>query len=320
MAGGSFQSTVNVQLAGGIPGAFYDDSPERSAPWELVSSNAAYNIIGATAYTATTADAGSGIVSGVAAAGGSGQFVGVLSNKNQYANIGTSTGALNPTTALPNYSIGQLTTMGHLWVALPGPANVGDQVCYDQTTGQISTFAKVTSFTGSIVASTGVLTVSAIAAGNIQPGMAISGSGFSCTIVANDSGVGGTGTYYTDYSASAPNVSSEAMSGSSLPPVAASVTGTISTAGLLNVTAVGSGQLSIGSVLTGTGVPANTVITALGTGEGGTGTYTVSPSPAVAVTATTITADAQVKIDRAEVILFQPAGSGGLGVISLTGA
>lgn len=61
---------------------------------------------------------------------------------------------------------------------------------------------------------------------------------------------------------------------------------------ILNVSAVTSGTLSIGMVLSGTGVTANTTITALGTGTGGTGTYTVSVSQNVA--STTITGCAPV--------------------------
>ena len=58
----------------------------------------------------------------------------------------------------------------------------------------------------------------------------------------------------------------------------------------INVTAVTSGVLFIGQVLTGTGVEVGTTITALGTGTGGIGTYTVSLSQTtatdVAITAT----------------------------------
>ena len=46
----------------------------------------------------------------------------------------------------------------------------------------------------------------------------------------------------------------------------------------LNVTAVSSGTLYLGQTIQGTGISANTMITALGTGSGGTGTYTVSNS------------------------------------------
>ncbi len=64
------------------------------------------------------------------------------------------------------------------------------------------------------------------------------------------------------------------------------VTGSISTT-TLTVSAVTSGQLGVGSEISGTGVTAGTYITALGTGLGGTGTYTVSVSQTVS--STTIT-------------------------------
>ncbi|MDD2885286.1 MAG: head decoration protein [Dechloromonas sp.] len=67
----------------------------------------------------------------------------------------------------------------------------------------------------------------------------------------------------------------------------ASVTGAISGT-TLTVTAVGSGTLAVGQILSGSGVTAGTMITALGTGNGGTGTYTVSEDQTAA--STTITA------------------------------
>lgn len=66
------------------------------------------------------------------------------------------------------------------------------------------------------------------------------------------------------------------------------VTGSIATT-VLTVTAVASGTLQIGALLTGAGVTAGTTITALGTGTGGAGTYTVSVSQTVS--STTITAN-----------------------------
>ena len=69
------------------------------------------------------------------------------------------------------------------------------------------------------------------------------------------------------------------------------VTGDIAST-TLTVSAVTSGTLAIGMLLSGTGVTANTSITAFGTGTGGTGTYTVSTSQTVA--STTITGKAPV--------------------------
>lgn len=55
----------------------------------------------------------------------------------------------------------------------------------------------------------------------------------------------------------------------------------------MTVSAVASGTLHVGQPVTGAGVTAGTVITALGTGTGGTGTYTVSASQTVASEAMT---------------------------------
>lgn len=60
-------------------------------------------------------------------------------------------------------------------------------------------------------------------------------------------------------------------------PFGANVTGFISGTTLTVVT-VGSGTLAVGQTLVGTGITANTTITALGTGVGGIGNYTISPS------------------------------------------
>lgn len=65
------------------------------------------------------------------------------------------------------------------------------------------------------------------------------------------------------------------------------VTGSIATT-TLTVSAVTSGYVRTGQVLTGTGVTAGTTITAYVSGQGGTGTYTVSASQTVAA-GTTIT-------------------------------
>lgn len=55
----------------------------------------------------------------------------------------------------------------------------------------------------------------------------------------------------------------------------------------LNVTAVASGTIYIGMEVTGSGVSANTYISALGTGTGGTGTYVVTQTQTVASTSLT---------------------------------
>jgi Baseplate J-like protein len=70
---------------------------------------------------------------------------------------------------------------------------------------------------------------------------------------------------------------------------AAAFTGTIAGT-LLTVSAVASGTLAVGQLITGVGVLPSTVITALGTGTGGVGTYTVSASQTIASEAMTASA------------------------------
>lgn len=63
---------------------------------------------------------------------------------------------------------------------------------------------------------------------------------------------------------------------------------------VLTISAVTSGVLYVGAVISGTGVTAGTTITAFGTGTGGAGTYTVSASQLVA--STTISSEVSVTV------------------------
>jgi hypothetical protein len=63
---------------------------------------------------------------------------------------------------------------------------------------------------------------------------------------------------------------------------------------ILTVTAVTTGALYVGAVISGTGVTAGTTVTAFGTGTGGVGTYTVSASQLV--TSTTISSPVVVTV------------------------
>jgi hypothetical protein len=93
---------------------------------------------------------------------------------------------------------------------------------------------------------------------------------------------------------------------------AAVFTGAIASGGTsLNVTAVSSGVIQVGMLITGTGVTAGTTITALGTGTGGTGTYTVSAAQTVA--STTITGQI-----RCIVGTFINGAAGGTGAVPAT--
>jgi hypothetical protein len=146
----------------------------------------------------------------------------------------------------------------------------GSTITGASTTGSIAANA-TTSVTGSIAGN--VLTVSAVASGTLVPGATIAGAGIvtGTMITSQSSGTtGGVGAYVVN-----------------IPQTIASETIT-ATYGVLTVTAVGSGALGVGDVLSGTGVTAGTVITGLGTGTGGLGTYYVSPTQTA--TSTTVSA------------------------------
>jgi len=136
----SFQSTVSLQQGFGVPGEQYSDGPWRAQTYTINSASAAYNIIGATVCS---------IVSqGVVAAGNSGGtaiIAGLLVDPKAVALFGTGGQPLSPTLTVPNQAIVECATMGSYVVTLPGAANIGDYVIYDQTTGAISTVTPTTS-------------------------------------------------------------------------------------------------------------------------------------------------------------------------------
>jgi hypothetical protein len=189
-----------------------------------------------------------------------------------------------------------LMSGGDFWVLNDGSteALVGQKAYADLATGKVSFAAtgsaSTASVTGSIAASTAsvtgsiadnVLTVTAVASGTLVVGGTLSGTGVATgtQIVAQLSGTpGGIGTYSVNIGEQ--TVTSTAIS---------------ETYGTLTVTAVGSGALVLGAVLSGTGVTAGTIITAFLTGAGGTGTYVVSPTQTAGSTTITATTNVETK-------------------------
>lgn len=123
------------------------------------------------------------------------------------------------------------------------------------------------------------LTVASVSSGALAVGQQVFGVGIAneTVITALGTGTGGTGTYTVNISQT---VASEDMSTAA---AGAIVTGSISGT-TLTVTAVTSGTLYVGQTIQGTGVTADTMITALVSGTGGAGTYTVSTSQTVSST------------------------------------
>lgn len=311
---------VNIYNAAGLIGGLAFDGPMRAAPYNLNSSGTP-NVVGY-AYTVTNGGnpdtVGGSPNAGTARVGGTGVFAGVLINPKEYPLRGVVGNPLGASLVLPDYSIGDLMNMGYIWVNLPAPANVGDLVTYDTTTGALNSIVATTRFTGSIAAggssTADVLTVTAVSAGLLAVGSVISGAGIPTgTYIASlGTGLGYTGTYNLS-TINTLTVSSEAMTAPNVPDAAYSATGSIAGT-TLTISAVGSGQLRIGDVVNGTGVTPGTVITAFGTGVGGTGTYTVNQSQTVS--STTLTGGTNAIMPNAVVDRYDTTG--GIAVIKLT--
>lgn len=121
-----FQGTVNTTQGFGVIGEIFTDSPTRAKSYIL---NSAANPIG-NAYTISS--------EGVVVLGGTGVFAGILVDPKTYALKGTTSGTLTPTLTLPQYTQGELLTMGEIIVYLnSASAAIGDGVYYDNTTGAL---------------------------------------------------------------------------------------------------------------------------------------------------------------------------------------
>lgn len=222
MAG--FQSTVNIYESLGTVGDLAFDGPLRASTYNLDSNGQAQTV--GFAFTvvsgANTAPSGDSSNAGTAIVGGTGVFAGILSNSKVYSSAGSSGDALAPTLNLPDNTTGELVTMGEIFVALPGAANIGDQVYYDNTTGALGTQAD--SITGTATQSTTTLTVAAGPTGNIGLGTQLKIAGAEpVTVLAFGTGSGGAGTYtvsvsQTVGSAAAISGKSAAPSGKTLVP------------------------------------------------------------------------------------------------------
>src|ERR1700759_1714156 len=125
---------IQIQPGFGIPGEqAFNYPPVVSLPWNIVSSAASLNIVGATCFSISgdeTAAAGN--------VGGALAFAGLLVNPKNYANYN---GSLTPTLTLPNNSLVSLATAGAFNVTLANTPVVGYQIYFDNTTGAMSCIA-----------------------------------------------------------------------------------------------------------------------------------------------------------------------------------
>jgi hypothetical protein len=134
----SFQQTVYTVQGFGVPGELFTDSPYIAQSYTVNSALASYNVIGATCCTVTSqgfCEAGSG---------GDYGFAGFLVDPKDQALFGSAGQPLSPSLTVNNFQQVECLTMGTIIVTLPGAANIGDYVIYDDTTGAISTISPVT--------------------------------------------------------------------------------------------------------------------------------------------------------------------------------
>lgn len=284
-------SQVTVQPALGVVGQFCDANPR--ATFDAGAFGLVAGALGAyvgrfawVSYAEVDAENTPIIVNNT----GVGAPAGVLANEQQ----GLITDYLGSSSLkVPEGFPVTLHTMAGLFVindgstyALPGMkayARLADGKVRFAVTGSPSTGE----FTGSIAAGTGsvtgsisgnVLTVSAVGSGNIRPGATLSGSGVTTDTKVTEqlSGTdGGVGTYAVN--------------------IAQSVDSTTITAtfGIMTISAVTSGEIEIGAVVSGSGVTSGTAVYGFGTGTGGTGTYFVDISQTAGSTTLTVTSDVE---------------------------
>lgn len=210
-----FQSTLNEDQGFGVIGEFAFDGPRRVQPITIDSEDeAASNVVGRAFFFATPSDPAGPAVAG--SPNGETVFAGILGMPKEYASRGTAAGGtLAATLTLANDEIGQFVQMGEIVVALPAAAAIGDLVTYDTADGTLGSVAARASFTGVIAVTTGILTVSALAAGGyLAAGASLAGTGVPVGTIITEQltgTAGSNGTYQTNITTA---VASTAMTAS----------------------------------------------------------------------------------------------------------
>lgn len=184
-----------------------------------------------------------------------------------------------------------LFSRGDFWAQFTDSAAVGEKVYADPLTGECSADVTGQSLTTTLTASlatTGVLTVTAVGAATLAAGQVLTGTGVPAGtyIVSQLTGsAGDTGTYQTSVTGTVLTSRAMVSYGVIETPwtvqspvlVDAAVTASLAATGVLTVSAVASGALAVGQFLSSTAMPSNTVIVNQLTGSAGsTGTYTVN--------------------------------------------
>ncbi|WP_199085958.1 hypothetical protein [Bosea sp. ASV33] len=292
MAG--FQTSVAVQPAPAVLGDFCDTNPRVSVdagPRGLVAGSSGV-LVGRFAWLSKALLDGDNAPAAVNNFG-SGPVAGLVHREQQglittyLAQAGMQVPAGFPITVM---------SAGGIWVKNDGAAAVQPEMkAYANFADGKVTFAAPgaatsASVTGAIAASTGsftgsisdnILTITAVGSGTAVAGGLLSGTNVATgtRIVSQLSGTaGGIGTYVV-----------------SIPSQTVASTTISETYGTLTVSAVSSGTVGVGAVVSGSGVTAGTTVTALGTGTGGTGTYIVDTTQTAASTTVAATMNIETR-------------------------
>jgi hypothetical protein len=260
-----FPNKVNLNQAPAVRGDFASQNPRASllAGQGALVAPAGGLIVGNFAFVAKSANGD--IVSQSYA---SGDEIGFLAREEQALITAYLSG---DTLVVPQGFMVTLYTEGDFYAYFGDGATPGGTVYADESTGAPTTSAG-TSVTGEIgftgtaslatVAGQAQMTLASITSGIVSIGDVVSGTGTASNVVQSlFSGVANTvGAVYN-------------LSGAVTTEAAEAVT---TASSVLNVTAVGSGSLSVGDPVTGTSITAGTTIASFGTGAGGVGTYNLN--------------------------------------------
>lgn len=125
-----FQSNVRVFQTTGLPGELANEGPLRSSPWTLDSSVLAVPNNFGFAFTKVADER--------ATVGGGGAFLGFLVRPKEATSFGTGASALDPVNALPDFTQGELLSMGIIFINLAtAGGDVGDGIFYNDLTGAL---------------------------------------------------------------------------------------------------------------------------------------------------------------------------------------
>jgi hypothetical protein len=251
-----FQAKINNTQAPGVAGDFASTNPFSSVlagPGALVAPEGGL-VVGNFAWVGPA-----GQVSQSYQAGWQIGFLG----RNEQALITQFLGEY--TLVVPEGFMVTLFDGGDFWAYFADGATALATVYADEDTGApqmqaTNSFTGEVGFTGTASFATNVMTVATNTSGIILPGDVVTSSTVASgtTVVAQLTGLpGAVGSTYS-LSTSPGTIATQAAT-------TASAT--------LNITAVANGGLSIGDVISGTGVTTGTSIASFGTGTGGVGTY-----------------------------------------------